>query len=424
MQLIKIGKPYVINAGEVSRLEAVIKGPDYEKIHYFEVQREYGKYLCYERCDAFVVSLLYYAMVNGFDIECDTPISEKLYYQLTRVLVPSMVRYHKDIFHDIKITAQLDNHKIDNHGAVGTAVSGGVDSFYTIITNLNTEVKDFNITHLLVANSFNYFEGDKNTRIRFAEIADNSQAIADELHLPLIRMLSNHSEFWFKNYQSIFAMKYASYPLALQKLFAVYYFASGYEYADFSMTTKDLDSSHYDALSVPQASNENFSFILIGGEATRSQKISRIMDNGVVQRHLQVCNIHTENCSKCEKCMRTQMTLYGFNRLQYFNKSFNLNEFEKEKNKTIVRMLMVRTPFDVDNLRILREHNIRIPFKIRCLGQTKRFLYMIKQRLKRNRIIYATYRRLVPNKTIDELDRIEKYNTNKQFAKACDSGIV
>ena len=188
MKQITIGRPYIREYGDVSRLEAIITGSNFEKIHYFEVQKQYGQYLCYERSDAFVVSLFYFALVNGYDMKCTVPMSEKLYYQLTRILMPTMVKYHSDFFHTIKITAKLDNVPIQNAKGVGAAVSGGVDSFYTIVTNMSTETKDFDITHLLVANSYNIFHGDENTRRRFRETANHSQVIADDLGLPLIRM--------------------------------------------------------------------------------------------------------------------------------------------------------------------------------------------------------------------------------------------
>ena len=45
MEKIVIGKPYLVDEDDVARLEAVIKGPGFEKVHYFEVQKEYGKWI-------------------------------------------------------------------------------------------------------------------------------------------------------------------------------------------------------------------------------------------------------------------------------------------------------------------------------------------------------------------------------------------
>lgn len=424
MEHIVIGQPYINNLGEVVRLESLIKGPDFEKIHYFEVQREYEKYLCYERSDAFVLSLFYFALVNGYDIQCEAPLSEKLFYQLTRILIPSMVKHHPDFFHRITVIAELDNIPIQNVRAVGAAVSGGVDSFYTIITNMNKNTKSFNVTHLLVANSYNIFKGDKDTRRRFQETANHSQIIADDLGLPLIRMYTNHSEFWFKRYQNIFCLKYASYPYALQKLFSTYHFSSGYEYSDFTMCPKDWDSAHYDPLSAPQVSNENFTFILSGAEVGRAEKIAEIADHPVVQRRLQVCNLHQENCSVCSKCMRTQFNLYTYGKLELFDKSFKLDEFYKRKNKTLVKMLSERTSFDQDNLKMMKQKKIEIPMKVKILGKFGRMYYLFKQLVKKIPLAYKLYMKLKGENLKNDIVEIEKYNTDKEYAKKCDGGIV
>lgn len=125
MKQLVIGQPYIREEESITRLEAVVTGSDFEKVAYFEVQKEYGKYLCYERSDAFVVSLFYFALVNGYDMKCTAPLSEKLYYQLTRVLIPAVVKCNPDFFHSFKITAELDNIPIQNVGAVGASASGG-----------------------------------------------------------------------------------------------------------------------------------------------------------------------------------------------------------------------------------------------------------------------------------------------------------
>lgn len=424
MNQITIGKPYIVEEENFTRLESVIIGPDFKKIHYFEVQKEYGKYLCYERSDAFVVSLFYFAMTNGYNIVCETPMSERLYFQLSKILMPAMVKYHSDIFYEFSIIAPLESSPIKNAKAVGTAVSGGVDSFYTIISNMDGKVINYNITHLLIANSFNIYRGDKDTRERFKKLVQKSEIIAKELGLPLIQIYTNHSEFWFKNYQNIFCLKYASYPLALQRLFSIYYFSSGYEYSEFQINAKDLDSSHYDALTVPTVCNENFIFYLYGGEASRNKKIQYIADNNIVQRRLQVCNLQLENCSKCEKCMRTQMSLYAINKLELFSASFDISKFYENKDRTLIRMLTVRGPFDQSNLETMKENGIGISKLVIIRGKIGRLYFLIKQLLKKIRILVIVSDYLIRKDPNSMLKEIEKYNTDKDFARQCDSKII
>ena len=49
--------------------------PSSTKKLFFEVPKEYGKYLVWERCDAFVVLLLHTALTEGYDIRSDVPMS-------------------------------------------------------------------------------------------------------------------------------------------------------------------------------------------------------------------------------------------------------------------------------------------------------------------------------------------------------------
>lgn len=424
MKEIIIERPYIRTEKGVARLEAIIKGPNFNKVHYFEVQEEYGKYLCYERSDAFVLSLLFFALVNGYNIRCDAPMSEKLYYQLTRILIPSLTRYSPELFANIEIETEIDSIPIKNAKAVGAAVSGGVDSFYTIVTNLNQKASSFNITHLLVGNSYNIFYGDKDTRKRFEETVNNSKVIADELGLPLITIYSNHSEFWFKYYQNMSYLKYSSYTYALQKLFSVYLYSSSFEYVDFDVTPKNHSIAHFDPLTAPQLSNENFTFILSGAELGRAEKILAIADNPVVQKYLQVCNLQQENCSECPKCMRTQYSLYINGKLELFTQSFDINKFYKNKDKVLTDMLKVRGIFDVDNLNQMKKNSINIPFKIKFVGKVKRIYHLFRQLLKSNSFILKIYKCFVKDIPNDEYYEINKYNTDKEYAKKCDEGIV
>ena len=52
---------------------------------WFSVKKEYADYLCEERSNAFVVALLWYAMITESDICFETPMSKKLYDGLTQL---------------------------------------------------------------------------------------------------------------------------------------------------------------------------------------------------------------------------------------------------------------------------------------------------------------------------------------------------
>lgn len=103
---------------------------------WFEVDKKYGKYLCTERADAYVIGLLSWAMRNKHDITCDVSVSEELLYQLNEVVIPELVKHSKSMSM-IKINAEAGC-SLDQGEGVGTALSCGVDSFWSIQKHLNS----------------------------------------------------------------------------------------------------------------------------------------------------------------------------------------------------------------------------------------------------------------------------------------------
>ena len=419
-----IGKPYVKKYGDKSRMESVISVGDTQKTYYFEVDNEYEKYFCAERSDAFFLGLLYFALVRGFDIQCEAPLSEKLYYQITNTYIPTVVNNDPELFNNIEIVADLDANPIKNEGAVGTSASGGIDSFYTIVSNMGLKSKNYNITHLLLTNSFNIYYDEKSTRARYEEICARGEIIANDLGKKFVKIYTNEHDFWYPHYVDLYCFRYMSLPYALQKLFAVYNYSTGYQFNDFTFKASNRDASHYDFFTVHLISNENLTIYSSGGEVGRPKKAACIADNPVVQKRLQVCNLHTENCSVCEKCLRTQFNFYACGKLEKFSEAFNINEFYKRKDKTLIGMLTIRGSFERENIALLKENKIEIPAKVIIMGGIGHTFYVLKQSLKKLPFIYTLYKKLKKVDENNEIVILDKYNLNEKFAKECNPDTI
>lgn len=419
MESFIIGKPYIKKYGDKSRMESVISIGSTKKIYYFEVEKQYEKYLCPERADAFLLGMLYFALVRNFKIICEAPVSEKLYYQLSIIYIPTMVKNDPDLFNSIEIEAELDSNPIKNEGAVGTSASGGIDSFYTIVRNLTTKSSHFNLTHLLLTNSFNIYYDEGHTRKRFQEICERAKLVADDLKMDLIEIYTNEHDFWYPHYVDLYCFRYMSLPYALQKLFAVYNYSTGYQYNDFTFKASNKDASHYDFFTVHLISNENLTIYSSGGEAGRPEKAAVIADNPVAQRRLQVCNLHIDNCSVCEKCLRSQFNFYACGKLEKFDKVFDIREFYKRKDKTLINMLTIRGSFEKENIALLKKNDIKIPVKVKILGGIGHCFYLIKQLIKSIPYIYRVYNALKKEKLNDEITILNKYNLEEEFAQMC-----
>ena len=115
---------------------------------WFAVPLEYKEYLCAERGDAFVVAMLWYAMITGSDIESEAPMSEKMVFHITRYLIPALCT-EKNGYRRIKILGPTTDQPYKNIGGVGTGMSCGVDSFYTLHEYTKEDApKKYRITHL------------------------------------------------------------------------------------------------------------------------------------------------------------------------------------------------------------------------------------------------------------------------------------
>ena len=147
-----IGEPYIAQNGDRSRLVCDIGINRREtRTVWFEVDREYEKYLCTERSDAYVIGLLSWAMRAGHDITCTVPVSEELLYALREYLIPSLVKYAPS-FRAVEINAPAAGTPLANAGAVGTGLSCGIDSFHVISRQLASPYKTLNLTHLCINN--------------------------------------------------------------------------------------------------------------------------------------------------------------------------------------------------------------------------------------------------------------------------------
>lgn len=424
-------KKIIINAPQITpgidsehcRLSTKIESDTFSKDLYYEVENEYREYLCAERGDAFMIALLYFSMVNGYDMDIKVPVSEKLYYQITEQYIPTMEKYGAGFFKHINITAPFDNKSIANIGGVGTSASGGIDSFYTIIKNSDLSSKNYNITHLLIADIYPIFYDEKNTRQRFEKTADHAKKVARALGLPLVKVYSNEHEFWFERQIACYTLRYMGFVYALQKLFGVYNFSSGYEYKDFALSYDNRKGpAYYDFLTAQLISNENLTIYSSGPEASRVEKTEYIADNAIVQNELYVCNGHSENCCICSKCMRTQLNLYAIEKLDKFKKAFPKEGFEKRKNKALINMLERREAYEIEILNKMRKNGIKIPFGVKVAGNIKHLIWPVKCYFRRFKFPTDFYYKYVVKKEPSNNGTEESvylYNNYKDYAAKC-----
>lgn len=320
--MIVIGKPYVVNEDTKSKLVCDITVDDEVKTIYLEVDKEYGKYLCAERCDGFLIVLFYYAMRNGHDIVCKEKVSEDLFYQITEYLIPLLQKNSHDNLFDINIICKTAPN-IKNGHAVGTSATCGVDSFYTIYNNINNKLKTKKLTHLTIMNIADSYKKEGRYTLIKDKVYEKAEILSKELNLPLIKINSNmRDEFPIPPMHTLIRL-FGVY--SLQKLFGTYYFSSGYPVWTFNMEdTSLIDCARYDLLLCKELSTKNLFIYSEGSQLSRLEKLESIAKYDLVQKNLHVCVDKEFNCGLCSKCVRTILALDSIDMLEEFSDVFDV----------------------------------------------------------------------------------------------------
>ena len=299
---------------------------------YFSVPREYSDYLLTERCDAYVVLLIRYAVALGYNIRSDIPISNDLYYNLVEQFLPPVT---KNDGYPARLFLSRGS-SVGGGKAVGTGLSCGVDSMYTVMRLAASEDPEFRVTHLCINNvgAFNgiyRMEGIENVR---KGMYANARRAAAEIGLPLIETDSNVDEVLHQNHYLTHTFTSAFAIFCLKKLWRYYFYASsGVDcITEFSIKGHLMfPPSKYELLTVNCFSTGSMRIYIDAPTVSRYDKTVAISEYPVAQRHLVSCTTSYVNCSKCDKCIRNMMALDSIDRLDGFAGIYDLDLYRRFK---------------------------------------------------------------------------------------------
>ncbi len=327
--MIQIERIYITETENKTRCICETSIDGIERNIWFEVDKEYGDYLCCERADAYIIGLLSFAMREDHDIVSKIPVTEELLYNIREVVIPELSK-HSVSMKCINIVADAAE-SIKQGDAVGTALSCGADSFWSINKHLKSEYKKMDLTHVCINNvgAFNECysgygaEKVKNERYEIAK------QVAKELNIKLVMTDSNFADAYPQNhlltcsYSNVFAI------YMLQKLWRVYYVCSnGIDFATFSLESNDTRSSEQSELFLLQYLSSDFLKLYCdGGELSRLEKMRDIADTSYVKKYLHVCQVMPYNCGICSKCRRTLLALDALGKVDEFGESFDIDYY-------------------------------------------------------------------------------------------------
>lgn len=305
---------------------------------WFSVQKEYEPFLTYDRGDAFLIHLFYYAMKFHHDITFEAPISERLLYQVKTYLIDAINKADSNFFR-VNIICQTIAERYPSGHAVGSGMSCGVDSVATLCFHNESNSPILPITQLTFfdVGAFQHDDGErvggKNSEL-FSLQLSQAEACARQANLPLMIVRSNIGEVIPGKHLLVHSYRNCGTVLLFQKLFHTYYYSSGTDLSDF-VVSPEKDSAYYDLYSLHLLSTDSTTFYSYSPTVSRFEKVNSIKNYKIAHQFLQVCTREGKNCGTCAKCARTLVELDALNVLPNFSNVFDLLKYKKTRTMQI-----------------------------------------------------------------------------------------
>lgn len=315
---------------------------------YFTFDKKYKDFI-YADASPFAAALMIPSMKLGQDLIIKGSISEKLYegmHQIMDIMLSWEIGLKR-----IKIKADKIV-KDDIHPKnVACFFSAGVDSFYTYLKHSkDTEDK---ISHLIVVKGSDI---DLRNKRLWQMAKENIYAVAEKGGVDVIPVESNVQIVL----EPIITPDYAhggclaAVGLCLRRGFKKVYIGAtfklgfGIPYGSDPRTDKLW-------------STEAITFEHDGAEATRLEKVEwEISRSPVALDHLRVCYMNVNgkyNCGKCEKCIRTMISLYIAGKLE--DAKTLPHVLDPVEVAEIVSHVKIGAPrYHIENLATMKERNI------------------------------------------------------------------
>ena len=382
--MITIGQPYVYQHGDKYRLESEIHNEKLNKDYkiWYEVEAEYGEYLCDELADAFLLAVLPIAADSEQDICIHANVSPKLFYAVKKVHLPFFSKFLKK--KEICVFADSANVVHFSGIAVSTGCSLGVDSLSTIYQHIDDGcLPEYRLTHLALFNSCQLGAGNQEQlNVIFEKSCKLPKQFAGEIglkFLPINTSVTELMSFTELTVEQLFHYFTISCVMALQKLFSKYIFSSSYNAENMRINSSHLDYS--ESTVIPLMSNENVEIILSDTFKKRTEKTEYISKFSLTPKYLDVCwstqlanliNYYDDrylkekinrNCGWCDKCMRTLFTLDMLGCLSDYEDAFDLAKYFENKNDFAAKVV-AKSKHDVfyqEIYEMMKERNTQIP---------------------------------------------------------------
>lgn len=361
---------------------------------WFAVEDKNADLLADDVYDAFAPFVLFLGMHYHHDVRIKGKMSPKLYHNLMHDVTSIFDNFSTQTK---RIKFSVDGLKVPKKGKtnlIGAGFSCGVDSLSTLYTNyVKVEDESLKVNCLLNFNCGQHgkYGEDKTIKLWENRVELHREA-REELGLPIILVDSNlHAFYTYTDelpFEQIEVLGVIGCILSVQKGVRRYIMANCMTYDElltFGITNKNRDLNSYtDPLLLQLFSTERIEIVVDGCEFTRAEKLERIRDWDIAQKHLDVCiDIEGDgrNCSLCPKCMRTLLLLDSMGEIDKFRDVFDVDKFRKGRRIGIAELVLAGRGLDGAAFEYMRKQGVYIPPKI--IAAPEYFFFRVKRKVKR-----------------------------------------
>ena len=348
---------------------------------WFEVKETYAEFIS-DQWDAALIALLAPAMALGHSIKIEGQVSAQLLSQVSSDVMTILGIITNYPATEISCQSLHNVSEWQSTGNNVTGFSGGVDS-YSILKGYYYEKNETDrsrITHLIF-NNIGANGSIEETEL-YSTRLDNSIQAAAEIGLPLISINSNMDAFYRPiadlHFSKTHTIRNAAVAHLLAKGIDNYYYASAYSYDQIGVKPSEY-IAYSDPILLPKLSTRQLNIIATDTALTRVDKLVKISHLKVARAHLNVCVSHhsADNCSACQKCVRTMLALDVIGTLNLFSDSFNISDYLYNKEKYLVQCLTSDKIFDQDIKRTIVALKYKIPCRVLLIAKIKQAITLI-----------------------------------------------
>ncbi len=341
--MITIGELAIKEEKDEVIISARIKGEGIDEDLWYKVPQKFGKYLLPNNSDAFLVGLLFLGLRTGNDIKTTSPVSARLYYNINHYVIPALCLADPEL-KPVKVIAETYEEDLNVGKIAATGFSCGVDSFAAYTDHLE-EKGSYEIGYFTFFNAGSHGSGGEKTKEIFRKRLERVKKFAESVNKEVITVDSNISEILQMKFQQTNTLRNISCALLFQKLFKNYYSASKNRF-DYLKLDK-YDSQDYDSIMLSLLSTESITFHSAVANLTRLERTQLITRNEKSYGHLDVCTSENrrkgnKNCSDCNKCRRTALTLDLLGKLPLYEKVFDIETYKSKKHSYIAHVIANR----------------------------------------------------------------------------------